>query len=113
MMDISSLFQNAALPLVLLAAALDVTANMLLVRSDSFRRRAVGMLALALVGLAFYCLSLAVRHMDLTVAYAMWGGLGVLGTSLGGWALLRQRLNASAFAGIALLVCGMVLLHTS
>ena len=38
MMDISSLFQNAALPLVLLAAALDVTANMLLVRSDSFRR---------------------------------------------------------------------------
>lgn len=36
MMDISSLFQNAALPLVLLAAALDVTANMLLVRSDSF-----------------------------------------------------------------------------
>ena len=71
MMDISSLFQNAALPLVLLAAALDVTANMLLVRSDSFRRRAVGLLALALVGLAFYCLSLAVHHMDLAVAYAM------------------------------------------
>ena len=77
MMDISSLFQNAALPLVLLAAALDVTANMLLVRSDSFRRRAVGLLALALVGLAFYCLSLAVHHMDLAVAYAMWGGFGV------------------------------------
>ena len=36
MMDISSLFQNAALPLVLLAAALDVTANMLLVRSSSY-----------------------------------------------------------------------------
>ena len=113
MMDISSLFQNAALPLVLLAAALDVTVNMLLVRSDSFRRRAVGLLALALVGLAFYCLSLAVHHMDLAVAYAMWGGFGVLGTSLGGWLLLRQKLNPSAFAGIALLVCGMVLLHTS
>ncbi len=112
-MDISNLFHNAALPLVLLAASLDVTANMLLVRSDSFRRRAVGMLALALVGLAFYCLSLAVRHMDLAVAYAMWGGFGVLGTSLGGWLLLRQRLNMSAFAGIALLICGMILLHTS
>lgn len=112
-MDISSLFQNAALPLVLLAAALDVTANMLLVRSDSFRRRAVGLLALALVGLAFYCLSLAVHHMDLAVAYAMWGGFGVLGTSVGGWLLRHQKLNPSAFAGIALLVCGMVLLHTS
>ena len=113
MMDISSLFQNAALPLVLLAAALDVTVNMLLVRSDSFRRRAVGLLALALVGLAFYCLSLAVCHMDLAVAYAMWGGFGVLGTSLGGWILLRQKLKASAFAGIVLLVCGIILLHSS
>ena len=113
MMDISSLFQNAALPLVLLAATLDVTANMLLVRSDSFRRRAVGLLALALVGLAFYCLSLAVHHMDLAVAYAMWGAFGVLGTSVGGWLLLHQKLNPSAFAGIALLVCGMVLLHSS
>lgn len=113
MTDIADMFGNAALPLVLLAAALDVSANMLLARSDSFRRRAVGILALALVGLAFYCLSLAVRHMDLAVAYAMWGGFGVLGTSLGGWILLRQKLRASAFAGIILLACGMMLLHSS
>ena len=112
-MNCANLFINAALPLVLLAAALDVTANILLVRSNSFRRRSVGLLALALVGLAFYCLSLAVCHMDLAVAYAMWGGFGVLGTSLGGWILLRQKLGASAFAGIVLLVCGMVLLHSS
>ena len=112
-MDMTNLFSSAALPLIVLAAALDVAANMLLVRSDSFRRRGLGLLALALVGLAFYCLSLAVHHMDLAVAYAMWGGFGVLGTSVGGWVLLRQKLNPSAFAGIALLVCGMVLLHTS
>ena len=111
--DFATLFGNAALPLVLLAAALDVAANMLLVRSDSFRRRGIGLLALALVGLAFYCLSLAVCHMDLAVAYAMWGGFGVLGTSLGGWILLRQKLRGSAFAGIVLLICGMVLLHSS
>ena len=112
-MNMANIFTTAALPLIVLAAALDVAANMLLVRSDSFRRRGVGLLALALVGLAFYCLSLAVCHMDLAVAYAMWGGFGVLGTSVGGWLLLRQKLYPCAFAGIALLVCGMVLLHTS
>ena len=112
-MHMANLFTTAALPLIVLAAALDVAANMLLVRSDSFRRRGVGLLALALVGLAFYCLSLAVCHMDLAVAYAMWGGFGVLGTSLGGWILLRQKLRASAFVGIILLVCGMALLHSS
>lgn len=66
-----------------------------------------------LVGLAFYCLSLAVRQLDLSVAYALWGALGLLGTSLGGWLLLRQRLAPSAFAGMGLLVCGMVLLRLS
>ena len=112
-MGMANLFTTAALLLIVLAAALDVAANMLLVRSNSFRRRGVGLLALALVGLAFYCLSLAVCHMDLAVAYAMWGGFGVLGTSLGGWILLRQKLRASAFVGIIMLVCGMALLHSS
>jgi len=106
-------FFNFSLVLVVLAAALDVLANMLLARSDGFRRRGPGLLALMLVGLAFYCLSLAVRQLDLSVAYALWGALGLLGTSLGGWLLLRQRLAPSAFAGMGLLVCGMVLLRLS
>ena len=59
--------------LVLAAAILDVLANLLLARSEGFRRRLPGILALLGVGLAFYCLSLAVRTLDLSVAYAMWG----------------------------------------
>ena len=78
-------FFNASLLLVMLAAALDILANLLLARSRGFRRRRMGLTSLALVGLAFYCLSLAVRNMDLAVAYAMWGSFGILGTSLGGW----------------------------
>lgn len=66
-----------------------------------------------LVGLAFYCLSLAVRQLDLSVAYALWGALGLLGTSLGGLAAAAARLAPSAFAGMGLLVCGMVLLRLS
>lgn len=97
--------------LVLCAAVLDVLANLLLARSDGFRKRLPGLLALLGVGLAFYCLSLAVRTLDLSVAYAMWGGFGILGTSLGGWFFLRQRLRPCAFAGIGLLMLGMILLH--
>lgn len=104
---------NLSVLLVVLAAALDVAANILLARSQGFRRRVLGVTAIALVGLAFYCLSLAVRHMDLAVAYAMWGGFGILGTSLGGWIVLRQQLRPSAFAGMALLIGGMLLLRMS
>ena len=97
--------------LVLAAAVLDVLANLLLARSEGFRRRLTGVLALLGVGLAFYCLSLAVRTLDLSVAYAMWGSFGILGTSLGGWLFFKQRLRPCAFTGIALLIAGMVLLH--
>lgn len=104
---------DALLPLllVLCAAVLDVLANLLLASSDGFRRRIPGLLALLGVGLAFYCLSLAVRSLDLSVAYAMWGSFGILGTSLGGWLFFRQRLRPCAFAGIGLLIVGMILLH--
>ena len=94
--------------LVAAAAALDVAANLMLARSDGFKKRLIGIAALALVGLAFYCLSL-----DLAVAYSMWGSLGILGTSLCGWLFLRQRLKSCAFAGMGLLIIGMILLRTS
>ncbi len=96
---------------VLVAAGLDIVANLLLSKSDGFRKKKLGFGAIALVALAFTCLALAVRGMDLAVAYAMWGGFGILGTSLGGWALLGQRLHASAWVGMAMLIGGMLMLH--
>ena len=104
-------FLNVSVLLVVLAALLDILANLLLARSQGFRRRWIGITALALVGLAFYCLSLAVQNMDLAVAYAMWGSFGILGTSLGGWLFFSQRLRPCAFAGMGLLIAGMLLLH--
>ena len=74
--------------LVAAAAALDVAANLMLARSDGFKKRLIGIAALALVGLAFYCLSLAVQYMDLAVAYSMWGSLGIL-------LLLNQHLSST------------------
>ena len=95
-----------ALLLVACAAALDVLANLLLARSDGFRRRLTGCAALVCIGAAFYCLSLALHHMDLSVAYALWGSFGILGTSVGGWIFFRQKLrtglrNTSLFRKIS------------
>lgn len=109
MSAISSFFSFSIL-LVIVAAILDICANLLIAASGGFRRRLAGLGALLLVGAAFYCLSLAVKHMDLAVAYAMWGSFGILGTSLGGWLFFRQRLSLSAYIGIAVLICGMLLL---
>ena len=42
--------------LVARSRPLDVAANLMLARSDGFKKRLIGIAALALVGLAFYCL---------------------------------------------------------
>lgn len=96
---------------VLVAAALDILANLLLARSDGFKKRWWGFTALVMVGLAFSALTVAVRGMDLAVAYAMWGGFGILGTSIGGWLLFGQRLRPCAWLGILLLIGGISALH--
>ncbi len=108
----SSLFSLSLLA-VIAAALLDIAANLLLAKSQGFRRKGIGVVSLLMVGLAFYALSIAVRDMDLAVAYALWGGFGILGTSIGGWLLLGQRLKPCAWIGMALLIGGMTILKLS
>ena len=112
-MDALLSFFSVYLLLIMVAAALDVGANLLLAKSEGFTRRGLGVCSLCMVGAAFVALSFAVRGMDLAVAYALWGSFGILGTSLGGWMLFGQRLRPCAWAGIVLLLGGMVVLHSS
>lgn len=98
---------------VLIAAAAEVWANLLFVKSDGFRKLHYAARALALVAFAFTGLAYAVRGLDLAVAYAMWGAFGILGTSIGGWVLFGQRLHSTAWLGIAMLIGGLFFLHVS
>lgn len=107
---LSQIFSFSVL-LVLCSALLDIVANLLLAKSDGFKNKKLGIVALLCVAVAFGLLSIAVKDLDLAVAYALWGCFGILGTSLSGWALLGQRMHKSAFLGIAVLMCGIVLLR--
>ena len=56
-----------------LAIVLEIVANVFLKFSDGFRRKIFGLLSLAAVLAAFSALSQAVKGIDLSVAYALWG----------------------------------------
>ena len=66
--------------IVLGAALLDVVANMAINRSLGFRHKGWGLLGILLVLCAFTLLSEAVStgRIDLAVAYATWGAIGIL-----------------------------------
>ncbi|MBX4646038.1 multidrug/spermidine efflux SMR transporter subunit MdtI [Klebsiella michiganensis] len=93
-----------------LAIALEILANVFLKFSDGFRRKFYGIMSLAAVLGAFSALSQAVKGIDLSVAYALWGGFGIEATIAAGWVLFGQRLNHKGWAGLLLLVVGMVLI---
>ena len=93
-----------------LAIVLEISANVFLKFSDGFRRKVYGILSLLAVLGAFSALSQAVKGIDLSVAYALWGGFGIIATAAAGWILFGQKLNRKGWIGLALLLAGMVII---
>lgn len=59
---------------------------------------------------AFSSLAQAVKGIELSVAYALWGGFGIAATVAAGWILFGQRLNKKGWAGLTLLLAGMIMI---
>lgn len=93
-----------------LAIVLEVLANLLLKYSDGFRRKGLGVASIFCVLAAFTALAQAVQDIELSLAYAIWGGFGILATVAMGWALFGQRLAGRGWLGLGLLLVGMGLL---
>lgn len=93
-----------------LAIILEVLANVFLKYSNGFKRRSLGVLAIVFVLGAFTALAQSVKGIDLSVAYAIWGGFGILATVAMGAILFNQHLKIKGWLGIVVLIVGMLLL---
>ncbi|AYV14080.1 MULTISPECIES: SMR family transporter [Shewanella] len=98
---------------VVLAALIDIAANMALTRSNGFKRKLWGALAILLVLSAFTLLAQAVKEIDLAIAYASWGAIGILGTAIGGALLFKQRLKPIGWVGIAVVIAAVITMKTA
>lgn len=57
---------------------------------------------------SLYFLSLALKSLPLGTAYAMWTGIGAVGTAVFGMWIFGEPRDAIRFASIALIVAGLV-----
>ncbi|MFC0179501.1 multidrug/spermidine efflux SMR transporter subunit MdtI [Thorsellia kenyensis] len=92
------------------AIGLEITANICLKYADGFKRLGFGILSLLGVLGAFLALSQAVKGFDLSIAYALWGGFGIIATVAAGWIMFGQKLNKQGWLGLTLLISGMVII---
>lgn len=102
-----------AIPYVYLAVAIvaEVIGTSALKAAAGFTRPLPSLVVVVGYGIAFYFLSLALKFIPVGVAYAIWSGVGVALITLIGWLVFKQRLDAAALAGIALIVAGVIVIQ--
>ena len=86
-----------------LAIVAEVIATSALKASEGFTRPGPSAIVVLGYGLAFYCLSLTLKTVPVGVAYAVWSGLGIVLITVAGYVLYRQRIDAAALIGMALI----------
>jgi small multidrug resistance pump len=96
---------------LLAAIGCEVIATSALKASDGFTRLLpTGVVVVGYIA-AFYCLSVALRGISMGIAYAVWSGVGIVAISVIGLVAYRQRLDAAALAGIALILAGPLVIN--
>ncbi|CBG40593.1 SMR family transporter [Helicobacter mustelae] len=98
---------------VLMAALLDILANLLLKKSNGFANKFYGVGAICAVLIAFVAISFAMDFMPLSIAYASWGAIGIVGTILGGYFFFGEKINKIGILGVICVLFSIVLLHIS
>ncbi|WP_423460432.1 multidrug/spermidine efflux SMR transporter subunit MdtI [Ottowia sp. VDI28] len=95
------------------AVLLEVAANIFIKYSNGFTKRTAGALGIVSILASFTALSQAVKGIDLSIAYALWGGTGILLTAIAGSWLFKQRLNHLSWSGVVAITLGMLALKLS
>lgn len=75
--------------------------------SDGWTRLIPSLLTLAAMAVSFALLSLALRGLPLGTAYAMWTGIGAVGTAIVGMLFLGEAPSVLRIASIVLIVIGL------
>ncbi len=97
--------------LLLVAIAVEVVSTAALPRTDGFRDPGWAALVLAGYALAIWLLAIVVQRMPVSVAYAIWAGLGTAAIAVIGVVVLGEPWDMVKLTAIGLIVVGVVLLN--
>lgn len=101
------------LPLALLALAIgaEVVATAALPRTDSFHNPTWTLLVLTGYALSAWLLALVVRDIPVSVAYAIWAGVGTASIAVIGVVVLGESWDITKALALGMIVAGVVVLN--
>ena len=96
--------------LVLIAGLLETAWAIGLKYSEGFTRPLPSALTIAGALASFWLLSIAMRDLPVGTAYAVWVGIGAVGTAIVAVILFQEPVSVLRVAGIMLILAGIVAL---
>lgn len=100
-------------PFVVLMAAIgiEVGATTVLPRTRGFHDIPWSIVVLGGYALSIWLLAVVVRQMSVSVAYAVWSGLGTAAIAAVGFFALGEKLDAVKLTALGLIIIGVVVLN--
>jgi small multidrug resistance pump len=96
-----------------LAIAFEVSGTTCMKLSDGFTKLAPSVLMWLFYGLCFGCLTLALKKVDVSVAYAIWSGVGTALIATIGILYFRESISLLKVVGVVAIIGGVVALNLS
>ena len=98
---------------LILAILLEVSGTTSMKLSQGFTKLVPSILLFLCYGLSLGALTLALKTIDVSVAYAVWSGLGTALIAAAGIIWFKEPLTAVKVASIALIILGVIGLNIS
>ena len=101
----------SAWAILVAAIGIEISSTAALPRSQGFRDPGWTALVLAGYGVSIWMLTLVVDRIPVSIAYAVWSGVGTAGIALIGATFLGETLTPLKVGAIGLIVTGVVALN--
>jgi small multidrug resistance pump len=95
------------------AIATEVLGTVFLRETEGFTKPAPSIFVIVTFVLSLWLTALALKSLEISLAYAVWAGVGTAAVAVIGMALLGESVNALKLASIALVIGGVVGLNLS
>lgn len=96
---------------LVLAIILELGGSTCMKLSNGFTKVLPSVFVFVFYGICYWLLALALDTIEMSIAYAVWAGLGTVAISILGVVALKEPINFSKTVGIILIASGVVILE--
>ncbi|AKB19659.1 MULTISPECIES: multidrug efflux SMR transporter [unclassified Methanosarcina] len=99
--------------LLLLAIAFEVCGTICMKLSEGFTKLPPSVLIFVFYAISFFFFTLALKGIDVSIAYAIWAGLGTALITIAGIFYFREPTTALKIISLVVVIAGVIGLHLS